>query len=520
MKNNSEKKLYFIVLSIFILSMIPVWYLSRFIVPCLDDYGFGYVCRNAWEDNKSIIAMIKASIDFVKFYFVEKQATYSSVFLMCLFPGVIDEGFYKITPFIMTGMLIGSLSSLIHVIIKDCMGVKNRYLTGTINILFLLLSIQTLLYPLEAIYWYNGALHYVFMQSVLYFEISLVLHYMHTGKKSTKILCIVFASILGAIVGGANLITGLQASILVALFIIFLIFGKIASNENPSKFSDLLRKLGISKFEKDNIYLLIPLIITLIGFIINITAPGNSVRAEVEEQMNPLLAIIKSFEWGSIYIVSWTTAIVIFVFVVITIILWKLSKEAKGHYLNPILCAIISFGMFSAMFTPTFFATSEDAPSRVKNIIGTALYVLYFINLVNDFGYYRTKKENQNGENKAVLVNILEQTEKKYIACIIPLLIIIVFIFVFPPDKNTYTSISAVRSIVNGEAERYYEQNLERIEKYNDKSSPDVTVSHLTDDAKPYLLFKMDVDNDGGDGYWQIIQICEFYNKNSVTVVD
>lgn len=519
MKNNTEKNLYIVMLSIFILSMLPVWYLARYIVPCLDDYGFGAVCRHAWNETGSFFAMIKASAEYVKFYFYEKQATYASVFLMCLFPGVVKESFYKITPFIMTGMMIGSLSALIHVIITDCMGVKNRYLTGIVNLLFLLLTIQTLVYPLEAMFWYNGALHYVFMQSVFYFEIALILHYMHTDTKWVKIVCLIVASFLGFVVGGANLITGLLASIFSVFLILFLLVEGIFYKEKKTKLEKIISKVGI-RLGRKNIYLIIPALITLIGFIVNATAPGNFIRAEVEEQMNPIKAVLMSFEWGTIYIFSWTTAIVILIFIAITIILWKMSKNTNGQFIRPIVLGIISYGMFCAMFTPTFFATSADAPSRVKNIIGTALYVFYFINIVNGIGYYRSHKKDKAQDNKAVLAKILDQTESKYVACLITLIVIIVGTLVFVPDKNTYTTISAVRSIVNGEAERYYEQGVTRIKLYNDKTQPNITVAHITDDAKPYLLFKQDVDNDGGEGYWQIIQICDFYEKESVTVED
>ena len=251
---------------------------------------------------------------------------------------------------------------------------------------------------------------------------------------------------------------------------------------------------------------------------INITAPGNALRQEVEVQMNPVKAILLSVEWGAIYAVSWTTPMVIVGFMGIAAAIWKLAGESRKNYINPIFAAIISFGIFSAMLTPTFYATSLDAPNRVKNIIGTALYVLIFVNIVNGFGYYRSGQAEGNKKQDSMLAKImnitLENTHRVMLTCIA----LVMVIFLFPQDKNTYTSISAVRSIANGEAKRYYEENLERIELYNDESQEDIRISLLSDDARPYLLFKQDVTNEGGDGYWQIIQLCDYYNKNSIIV--
>lgn len=91
-------------------------------------------------------------------------------------------------------------------------------------------------------------------------------------------------------------------------------------------------------------------------------------------------------------------------------------------------------------------------------------------------------------------------------------------IFLLAADKNTYVSVSAIRSLANGEAARYYEENAERLALYNDDSLKDVTVSYLT--AKPYLLFKADVGNEGSQDYWINISIVDYYGKDSLTVVE
>lgn len=508
--NTSEKNIYRVILFIFICSMLPVWYLGRFAVPSLDDYYFGIMPHQAWLAEHTLGSVIRGSLDMVKFYYEEKQATYTSIFIMAMSPSVINERFYFVTPLILTGMFIGSISVLVHVVISDCLGAKNKYLTGIANLLLVFMAIQTILVPLEALFWYNGGIHYVFMQSVLYFEIATVLHFLNSTKKSTRIVMLILGSFLGFLVGGGNLISGLQACILGALLIMYFILQMIAAKKDNA----FIKMIGVGQYIKENWLAAIPIVVTIVAYGANALAPCNSLRAQVETQMNPIKAVINSFYWGAVYTFSWINTMSVLVLVIITVIVWKLAKDTTKTFINPWVMAILSYCIFSAMLTPTWYAMSQDAPNRVKNIIGTARYIIIFINIVNDCGYARSKKEEAG-----VISRVLGQTESSYKSIVIIGAVLVGLVFLLAADKNTYTSMSALRSVLTGEASRYYSQSFERIDLYNDESMPDVVVKPLTDDAKPYLLFKEDIsDKEGEEGYWQSVEISDYYGKNSITV--
>ena len=508
----------------------------------------------AWKQTHSFGAVISAAIEQVKYYFLNKQATYSSVFLMAAYPGVWNEKAYFLTPFIMSSMIIGSVTALVHVVISDVMGMKREsgYLTGIISCLLVFLTLQTLPVPLEGIFWYNGSLHYVFMQSVLIFEIALILHGMYAGgssgsadkeinvendpaavgirnKKKVKIRVrtLIPASILGFIAGGGNLITGLQACILVGIHIAVMLIAYIAGkNGNPE--NRLFRALGIGSFNRSHILFLIPEAITFICYMINITAPGNAIRQESVIQMNPVKAILNSFYYGAMHAVSWISPMMIAVMFVVAVILVYLTGKAAGagNYTHPVLFGFISFCVFAAMFTPTLYAMSEDAPSRVQNVIYIVEVLIIFLNLANGAGYinsksfaigdslsgtYSEKQPARYGENPSL--------KESLPTFIITGSVAVLIFFLFAADKNTYTSMSALRSILNGEAARYYEQSFDRFEIYNDDTVRDAEIMAYTEDAKPYLLFKEDVGNEGEEGYWQNIEISHHYDKDSITVL-
>ena len=508
--NASEKSIYRVLLIIFICSMIPVWYLGRYAVPSLDDFYFGIKPHHAWLQNPSIGSLFTGAIDMVKFYYEVKQATYTSIFLMALMPGVVNEKFYFVTPIILSSMFIASISVLVHVLLKDCLGIKNKYIVGIANLLLIFVAFQNILIPLEAIYWYNGGTHYVFMQSVLYFEIATILHFLNSEKKNIGM--IILACFLGFVVGGGNLISGLQACILGAICVLLFIL-QIQVDKKNNKF---LTNIGIGGYDKKNWLVVIPIVVTIIAYAINALAPCNSIRAQVEVQMNPIKAVINSFYWAVVYFFDWITPMSIVMFACIAIIVWKQLENTNKRFLNPWIFGLISYCLFSAMFTPTWYAMSSDPPNRVKNIIGTARYIFVFINIINDCGYARKNKKSDN-----TLTKILAQTEKEFLRIVVIGSLLIGMFFVFEANKNTYVSISATRSILNGEAARYYDQNMERFKIYNDQSKPDVVIKHLTEDAKPYLLFKEDInDENGEEGYWQNVEISEYYDKTSIKVID
>lgn len=512
-KENPEKTIYWLLFIIVICTMLPVWYLGRYAVPSLDDYYFGQMPHQAWLATHSIKEVVKGACDMVNFYYFAKQATFSSIFLMSLFPGVLDEKWYFFTPLIMTGMLMLSTTAFVHTVVGDCLGVKDRFLTGIINLLIIFLTVQTMLVPLEGIYWYNGALHYVFMQSVMYFEIACILHFIHATEKKTKVWTIIVSSLLGVIVGGGNLITGLQACILVVIYIVLMICEKAADKNELS----IWAKLGLGSYDKSNYMVLIPGIITILSYLVNICAPGNAKRQGVEVQMNPIKAVVESFYWGAVHAISWVTPMMIVVFVIVAVVIWKLAAGNDRRFMNPILLLIISYCVFAAMFTPTFYATSMDAPDRVKNIICIAENILIFINIANDIGYCRSslyKKTN-------MFTTMMDATENKVASIIIGGVIIVLIIFILPENKNEYTSMSAVRSILTQDAARYYYQSQERIRIYNDDTQKDIVIHKLTEDAKPYLLFKEDISSEEGEeGFWQSIEIADYYAKESITVID
>lgn len=522
-KTEPEKWLFRILLVVFIASMVPVLYLSRYAFPNCDDFTYGVQTHSVWNATHSFGEVIKTAFAVTKETWQLWQGTWFSIFLMTLTPGIFGEKWYFLTTFLMAGMLGGSICVLMRTVLCRYISPakENRYLRGICTLTVLFLTFQTFVSPVLALYWYNGSLHYVFMESVLFFAVSALLCLETSEQKSKKIGWMIVSAVLCALLGGANLLTGLQSVILIVLLTAWELFRK----------------------KKNRFWFLFPLVCNLIGFAFNVLAPGNLIREDTAESMGAVKAILMSFYWGVVYVTEWLTPIVLVGFAMLIPVAYRLAKQATGKFFKPLYTVILSFCIFSAMFTPTLYATSSEGPDRCKNVMRVVLYLLVFFNLLNACGWVWQQKQpgqhSQPGQGKlpeaemqsaqsergqeakagqsvpGFFYTVLELLEEKKSAFYAVTLVATGVIFLFAADKNTYTSVSAFRSIVNGEAAEYAAENDARLELYTNGEA-EITITPLS--AEPYLLYIDDVTNEGDRGYWLNLALMDYYGKDKITV--
>lgn len=493
MKEHPERWIFRILLIAFLISMVPIWYLSRYSVPGCDDYTYGLKTHDAWLSTHSLWAVLKTAVQTTRQSWHEWQGTWSSIFLMALVPSVFGEKWYFVTTFLMSGMLGGGIAALLHVVLKKYVeedSQEAKYRRGICIVVIQFLSFQTLVSPVRALYWYNGALHYVFMESVLFLQAAVVLSFLREEGKAAKRIYLVISVLLGAVLGGANLLTGLQSCILIVFLVLYEWWKK----------------------KKNRVWVLLPMVANLISFGFNVLAPGNGIRENTAEGMGVIKSVMMSFYWGAVYITEWLTPIVLAGFVLLLPVIWKTVKKARAEFFHPAFAVLLSYCVFSAMFTPTLFATSSDGPDRCKNAMRVVLYLLVFLNLLNASGWFAQHKKD------GLFCRLLSEIEKKYPSWLVFWGIIMGAIFLLPANKNTYTTISAVRSVANGEAAQFYVENRERLAILQAAGEEEAVIPCLS--AKPYLLFIEDAGNEGSADYWINIALVDYYHLSGLTVVE
>lgn len=491
---------------LFVVSLIPLLWLGRYNVMCVDDYNYGSRIHDTWMATGSVWQSVQTAWQQNMDFYKEWQGTYVSCFLMGLCPMNFRYDAAWIVPLIMIGMFVSSAFLLGRHILCRWMGVEKA---GASFVMFMLLFMfyQVMEAPFEGIYWYNGATHYIFMESVWFFALAAISVSLWTQKKSREIRLCVIATILSVIVGGGNLVTALQAEIVMALLVIY----TVAVNR---------RKLVAA---------LLPFIFGSVGFLFNTMAPGNALRGslDTDEGYSAAVSIVLSFYHAVVFIIRWTPAFVILIWLLLLPVLWKMVKHSHKTFGHPVWVSAGAFCVLSAMFTPTLYAVGMVGLARVDNIIQMVYYLCLIMVTAYWLGYFahRSGKVNAGADIGADRVTetdgmpagetfgrFLEKTRGRMTAVC---LLLVMVVWVGTADKNTYTSVSALRSLVNGDARIFYEEAMERHEIYIDEDIVDVEIVPYS--ARPALFAVNDLTEDAGN--WLNLAVAQYYHKAYVKVV-
>lgn len=501
---------------LFLVSVIPLLLLGRYNVMCIDDYNYGKQVHDTWMATGSLWQSILTALRQTGEFFVEWQGTYVSCFLMAVCPMNFRYEAAFLVPVVMVGMFAGAVFALGKQILTKWLGSDEKR-ASLVMFLLLFMFYQVMEAPFEGIYWYNGATHYVLMESLFFIMLTLVSGILWTEKKGTMTLRCIFAALLGVIVGGGNLVTALQAEIVLTLLLVFAVVNK----------------------RKKTFFVLLPFLTFTAGFLCNILAPGNAVRASLDMDVgySPVTAVILSFYYALVFMMGWTETFVILVWLALLPVLWKIGKKSEKSFAHPVLVTAGAFCLLSAMFTPTLYAVGMVGLSRVDNIIQMVYYLCLFFVTAYWFGWF----SHRNGSCAAGMTNAAErktagqgrrpvgqesvgagrrpagellglflESAGNRMTVICSLLVLL--LWTLTADKNTYTGISALRSLLNGDAAVYYEEAMERHALYVDDTVKDVVIEPFS--ARPALFDFEDLTTDTEN--WLNLAVSDYYDKESV----
>lgn len=193
-------------------SIIPILIASFCATPYADDFSFFAGVHKTIVAGDGFFDVISSAIQQVIFVYKAWQGTYSAVFLFALQPAAFSEKLYFVTTFILLGFLIGSTFFFIDSLFK--VAKLNRWYGLVISSTLLFISIQFVVNKAEAFYWWNGAIYYTFVYSLMLILLSCLIKMHQSSKLVIKIVLCVVASLLVAIIGGGNYTTVLLSLII------------------------------------------------------------------------------------------------------------------------------------------------------------------------------------------------------------------------------------------------------------------------------------------------------------------
>ena len=184
-----------IIAALFLLSLVPFILLAPYNVPSADDFGYGAPVHYALAAGAGFLGVIKALAENLRYTYMNWQGTFSSVILFSLQPGVADDRFYIITPFVMLAAVIVPIFFALNSV-RD-MNRSGKLLIGSV---IALLSVQFLPSVADGIFWWNGGVHYTVFWCLA--VLAIVLQIKISDQKPAKNITVFSKCMFAFLVGG------------------------------------------------------------------------------------------------------------------------------------------------------------------------------------------------------------------------------------------------------------------------------------------------------------------------------
>ena len=419
---------------IYIISLVPIFMVSVYDYPQADDWTYSWRTHVAWEDTHSLFEVGKAVAETVKDSYANWQGTFSSIALMSLQPAIWGERFYALTPFIMIGMLTAGTLIFIRELFRKVKGTE----WISVSMLVLLVTVQRMVCKPVAFYWYNGAVHYVFMYSI---GLMLAACLVKTVRRNRPGI-MVCACVLAVILGGGNLVTGLSGAV---------------------GFATILVWLFLSGKKKRVWTVLLPGVCYFLAFGVNIAAPGNWIRQDaVGEQANPVMSILRSFYYGIEFPgIRWMDWTIILLVALLIPLAWRMAGKTEFAFPLPLLVMAYSYCFVSSMFTPLDFAAHSVDIGRAQNIIFSTYIMVLSLNVIYLIGWCR----------KHIALSLAGNVQKKRFLsfrtqywAVLTAVGLWGFLLSVVPSPEYFTSTLALHDMLDGSAQEYADTAEKNIE--------------------------------------------------------
>lgn len=534
-RNCDLRRLSYLLIVIYVLSLIPVLVIGKYDYPSADDFSMGLGTRLVYEATGSLFAVAGKILSETARYY----RTWIGYFTSCLFttvsPATFGEAWYALTPAVILLALHVGVVVFFYALMEKALGM-NRYDRRCMTVLTLFLMVQRMpegSLRVEAFYWYSGAGNYTLTFSAGLLYLAFYVLSVCGVRRKNRSLFLVLACIMGFLAGGGNYLSALSFAVVSVLFAVFLVNMKNRQGENSRM--GMPGKSGLSDRSGGGCRIgrLLPAAFYLCGFAVSCLSPGNRIRGGEAEGYGALKSILLSLYYTLSYPLNqWMNWAVLLILALAGVIFWMgfaeiefsgASAKAGGaaasetgsgaqavqlRFEAPFPAAVLAYGIVSCVVTPALYAQGNMDAGRIQSTFWLhAVLVLLLLEWYLVGGLYRRFSKEQNVSAAPCLRN----GAGGFVRAI--LLFFLVFsLLAVKGNPDFYTGTSAVSELLDGSAAQYGRENEERLRILKNPGEQDAVLPRYS--VQPNLLYFEDVSEDPGD--WINQKMSEYYGKNSI----
>lgn len=486
-----EGKLMLIILSVFIVSLLPIIAIAFSSVPAYDDFNHSIDVYKVVQSGGGLLEIIAVALERVRVMYMTWQGTYVAIFLSALQPGVFGQQFYWITPIFIIGTLVVSNFYLCKWLFGKVFQTANKTSWVIIATVISFFQVQLLPSAQEGFFWWSGGIMHTFTYSIYVIQIAYFLKTIRSNKISA-LNWIVFL-LLSFIVGGGAHEIALAAFTTVAGILFLRVL--------------YTRKNKIKIERKEMAFSCFALFSVVLFLLLNIAAPGNAVRAaEFGVKVPAVVAILESFVYSTVHLFEYTSLATLLVALLVFTFTFPAIKNYKGKAINPLWVFVISFCIYSSIFTPAIYGENYVASPRYLNVLYFSFYWFMITNLLATVLYYR---ENKNLNQFYNLIHSVTQQKVSVLA--------ITFLFFMTSSILQFsyvdaTSSSALIDILLGNAKSFKAVNDERFSLLLDETKKEIELPNY--DKVVRVFFYDEFDEEPHQGKNSIYET--YFEKDSI----
>lgn len=451
-----NEKIFAVILSAaLVVAILPLLRLALYAAPYYDDYGYSLYVKNYLRQGAGLMGVLKGVAYSIKVSWYAWQGTYGSILFMSLMPASFGEKYYFVGLWVIILSFAIATFDIGYTLARHVAKTTLWRAISVASIMSLLL-IELVVTAHQGFYWYNGAVHYTFMYSLMLLLLCDSIKLILARKTYEIIIREVAAVILSFLVAGANFVVTLQC----------LLF--------------MLLVLGISLIGKNKkvIWLILPIIVYVVGMWLNLSAPGNNVRGALYQGYAPVKAVLLSFKEAAVYVPQFTGWITLVVLLALVPVLVNVVREMGYCFKYPALITLFSVCLYATGFTPSLYGMGTPGLDRTLNAVKFTFQILLVINEAYWIGWIINKRRKANKENGAWGYNI-----------IFYLLLAVLVALIFRTSNNqagSFASYGAYYYVHTGEAFNYRNEYIETLNSFIEGSGEDAIVkAHV---FRPWLL--------------------------------
>lgn len=473
--------------------LIPVAVLALYARPSADDYVYAARTHAVVQQyGFDVPRLLAAAWETTVYFFQNWQGLYVSGFILALQPAIFGNAWYGLTLACVLVPLFLCLYGSARLVIRR-LEPAQKHLPLALTLLVLFAFVEGMPSPVEGLYWFNGAMNYLPYFALTVLNAGLTFALCLPLSRIRQCAYAAAGVVIGLVIGGGHQVVG-ELNLLLLLLALFV------------------------TLRRRNFWICPAFVSAVLGLLINVMAPGTRVRSDGFAGAGFLEAVVKSFVLAGMEWIRWLDVPLLCLLALLALPLRRLSQSARLSdrvFRHPWYGVVVTYLLMWAMiFLPSYIMGGIGA-GRLLNVVWMTFVLGLAVSEFLFFGWL----ERVQGFSLARAEQALWHRGRLMVGTVVVVLLCMACIgsHTVKEGQDNYfaTSLEALYELADGQASRFASALDAREAALSDPDQPDVAITPLKAEERPWLLFYTDVSV--GPDLWGFTP---YYGKDSVVVVE